>query len=132
MFLSQAWEGRRQDVIYDDSLCLTMCNKDYSLSVMMGWVLDGAQSPEGLNLHAYMHTYMHIYVHTYMHIYMHICTHIHRATCVSVMTGWVLEGAQSPEGLNIHAYMHTCTYIHAYVHTRTQGYVCIRHEGVGA
>ncbi len=26
-------EGRRQDVIYDGSLCLTIYNKDYSLSI---------------------------------------------------------------------------------------------------
>jgi hypothetical protein len=25
--------GRQQDVIYDGLLCLTMCDKDYSLSV---------------------------------------------------------------------------------------------------
>ncbi len=30
-FLSQAWDWRRQDVIYDGSLFQTMCNKDCSL-----------------------------------------------------------------------------------------------------
>jgi hypothetical protein len=33
-FFTPAWEGRLHDVIYDGSLCLTMCNKDYSLSMM--------------------------------------------------------------------------------------------------
>ncbi len=32
-FFSQAWEERRQDVIYYGSLCLTMRNKDYSISL---------------------------------------------------------------------------------------------------
>jgi hypothetical protein len=34
-FLAQAWEGRRQVVVFDGSLFQTMCNKDYSLSLSL-------------------------------------------------------------------------------------------------
>ncbi len=33
IFLSQAWDWKRQDVMYDGSLFKTMCNKDYALCV---------------------------------------------------------------------------------------------------
>ncbi len=84
-------EGRRQDVIYDGSSCLTMCNKDYSLWELCGrneWTQKSPYKDIYLSkLHTYIHTYIHRYIHTIPYTDMlHACMHTYISTYVQYHT----------------------------------------------